>query len=226
MYRYNGHLMPWPKLHFSLYEKGKMHISKQLLHEPKPQQSQFLVPAIVNPTRRLSTRDKVWLSISVFFGVVYILSVLVSMQVGVQQAIADQGVSTPTTIFSSSIDPTSMPRTTILNPPTISRGKLSSTSPTAISTAGPPPITFNSTPTPCPGVNCNPWGYNFSPGNLIYNPPAGFCNYFACAPNFNKPHHAHSGYIVECNDSLYSQFVGRRATCALQGGVLRPLYAH
>lgn len=218
--------MNWQKLHFSLYEKGKTHISKQLLHRPKLLQSHFPLPAIVIPIRRLSIRDKVWLSIGVFFGIMYILSVLVTMQVGAQQTIAAQRASTPVTTFSSPTDPPPTPRTTILNPPTISGGKLPSTSPTPVPTAKPTAITFNPTPTPCPGVNCNPWGYNFTPGNLIYNPPADFCNYFACAPNFNQPHHMHSRYVVECNDGMYSQFVGRRETCALHGGVLRPLYAH
>jgi len=216
------------KLHFRLHEKRKMHISKQLLRRPKPWQSQFQLPAIVNPTARLSTRDKVWLSIGLFFGIMYIISAIVSMQVGAQQAIADQRASTAATTFSSLTNPTHMPRTTIPNPPPVSMGKLPSTLPAIASpAAGPtPPVAHNPTPIPCPGVNCNPWGYNFTPGNLIYNPPTDFCNYFACVPYFNKLHHTHTGYVVECNDGMYSQFVGRRETCILHSGILRPLYAH
>src|SRR5437588_11621808 len=118
--------MNWQKLDFRLYEKGKMHLSKQLLRRSKLQQSQFQLSAIVNPTRSLSTRDKVLISIGVCFSIVYVLSVLVSMQVGARQAIADQEVSTPSMIFSSATDPTPTPRTTILNPPTISREKVPS----------------------------------------------------------------------------------------------------
>ncbi len=217
--------MNWQKLHFRLYKKGKMHTSGQLLHTSKPEQSQFQLPAIVNPTRRLSTKDKVWLSIGVFFGIVYILSMLLSMQAGTREAKAAQGTSTPATVYTSSTHPTPTPRTTIPNPPSLSKGRLPSTFPTPVSTAG-SPIVFNPTPTQCPGVNCNPWGYNFIPGNFIYNPPAGFCNYFACIPNFYKPRHIHSGYVVECNDGMYSQFIGRQETCTFHGGILRPLYAH
>jgi hypothetical protein len=216
------------KLYFRLYEKGKWYISKHWSHKSKVQQSRFLLPAIVNPTTRFSTRDKVWLSIGVFFGIVYMLAIIVSMQVGARQAIADQRASIPATTFSSSTNPSRMARTIISNPPPISMRKLPSTLPAiSVPAARPtPPVTFNPTPTPCPGVNCNPWGYNFIPGTLIYNPPVSFCNYFACVPNFNQPHHIPSGYVVECNDGMYSQFVGRRATCILHGGMMRPLYAH
>jgi hypothetical protein len=50
--------------------------------------------------------------------------------------------------------------------------------PTATATSIPIPT---DTPVPAPptcipgAVNCNPWGYNFTPGNLIYNVPAMFC---------------------------------------------------
>lgn len=218
--------MHWQKLHIRLYEAGKMHLAEQLLHRPKLQQGQFQLPAIVNPTRRSSPRDRVWLSVGVFFGVVYVLLILISMQVGAHQVRADQGSSTPTTTFSSSTDPTPTPQTTTLNSPTISKEKVPSILPTLVPTAEHPPITSNPTPAPCPGVNCNPWGYNFIPGNLIYNPPAGFCYYFACSPDFNRPHHMHSGYVVECYDGMYSQYVGRQETCSLHSGILRVLYAH
>jgi hypothetical protein len=215
------------KLHFSLYEKGKIHLSKHFLYRPKPQESQLHLPAVVNLTTRLSIRDKVWLFIGVFFGIVYIISAIVSIQVGAQQAIAAKRISTLASSFSSSTNLSPTLRTTIPKPPTVSTGKVPSTSaPTPVPTARPIPIIFNPTSTPCPGVNCNPWGYNFISGNLIYNLPAGFCSYFACVANFNQPHHMHSGYVVECNDGMYTQFGGSPGTCGHHGGVLRLLYAH
>jgi hypothetical protein len=78
------------------------------------------------------------------------------------------------------------------------------------------------TSTPCPGVNCNPWGYNFTPGKLIYSPPATFCSYFSCIHNFATGH----GYVVECKDNMYSKYGGIQGACSLHGGVQRPLYAH
>src|SRR5207248_4869621 len=53
-------------------------------------------------------------------------------------------------------------------------------------------------PTACPGVNCNPWGYNFSPGDLIYSPNSDFCAYFSCINNFWNGR----GYVNECNDGM------------------------
>jgi hypothetical protein len=91
--------------------------------------------------------------------------------------------------------------------------------------ASTPTATPNSQPTatPCPGVNCNPWGYNFSPpGNLIYNPPSAFCNYFNCIANFSTG----TGYVVECQDLTFSKTGGVPGSCSQDGGNLRPLYSH
>jgi hypothetical protein len=94
-------------------------------------------------------------------------------------------------------------------------------SPTPRPTPRPRP-TPTPTPIPCPGVNCNPWGYNFEPGALIYSPPASFCAYFSCIGNFWNGR----GYVVECNDGMYSKSGGIRGACSYHGGVWRPLYAH
>ena len=82
------------------------------------------------------------------------------------------------------------------------------------------------TPPSCQAVNGNPWCYNFSPGDLIYNPPSNFCNYFPCITSFWEPDDPGDGYVVQCRDSMYSQSGGERGGCSYHGGVLRPLYAH
>ena|SRR5450755_1989903 len=51
---------------------------------------------------------------------------------------------------------------------------------------------------PC-GLDCNPWGYSFSPGALITSPPSTFCNYFSCINNFWNGR----GFVNECHDGLY-----------------------
>lgn len=80
------------------------------------------------------------------------------------------------------------------------------------------------TPTPHPtGVDGNPWGYDFIPGNLIYNPPANFCLKFNCIVSF---WHYTNGYVVECNDSTFSHSGGVRGACSRHGGVMRALYSH
>jgi hypothetical protein len=97
--------------------------------------------------------------------------------------------------------------------------------PTPVPTVAP---VQQATPTPTPteqrGVNNNPWGYNFDPGQLIYNPPAQFCFYFRCAWDFYSQWA--SGYVVECNNGSFSRTGGTRFACAGDDGVKRTLYAH
>jgi hypothetical protein len=84
----------------------------------------------------------------------------------------------------------------------------------------PPP---KPTPTPAKsGVNGNPWGYDFNPGNLIYSPPANFCVYFVCITNFPNGR----GYVNECQDGQYSKSGGISGDCSFHGGYYRTLYSH
>src|SRR6266496_4817662 len=71
------------------------------------------------------------------------------------------------------------------------------------------------------GVNGNPWGYDFTPGTTITNPPADFCNYFTCVSTFWT---ATNGYVVECGNGDYSHSGGVRGACSRDGSVLRILY--
>ena len=118
------------------------------------------------------------------------------------------------------------------------------TKPTATPTATPMP-TPTPTPTPIPtqppvptqppapqptqppqqstGVNGNPWGYDFNPGNYIYNPPTNFCGYFNCITSFWQ---STNGYVDECNDGTYSHSGGVSGACSKHGGEMRPLYSH
>ncbi len=94
--------------------------------------------------------------------------------------------------------------------------------PTPIATPTPKPAVIV-TPTPrpqptathCVGVNNNPWCYDFNPGKYITYPPSGFCSY---DPG--------DGYVVECQDTTYSQSGGESGACSSHGGVMRPLYSH
>ncbi len=94
--------------------------------------------------------------------------------------------------------------------------------PTIAPTHQPQPTQPPHTPTPCPGINCNPWGYNFTPGNYITSPPSTFCNYFSCIASFWNGH----GYVEECQDTTYSLSGGIQGSCSHHGGNLRPLYSH
>ncbi len=77
-------------------------------------------------------------------------------------------------------------------------------------------------PAPPSGVNGNPWGYDFNPGNYIYSTPAAFCTYFSCINNFENG----TGYVEECSDGMYSRSGGRSGSCSHHGGNWRPLYSH
>lgn len=86
-----------------------------------------------------------------------------------------------------------------------------------------PPVPI---PTPAHvGVNGNPWGYDFTPGQLLYSPVPGFCagQYFQCVSTFWEDS---SGYVVECRNGLYSHSGGIHGACSRDGGVWRPLYTH
>lgn len=114
--------------------------------------------------------------------------------------------------------------------PTVKPTAKPSPSPTVRATPRPQPTQATPQPTPtkpaCQAVNGNPWCYNFSPGALIYYPPAGFCSYFNCIASFSGSDDPGDGYIVECADGTYSQSGGEQGACSYHNGVLRPLYSH
>ncbi len=110
------------------------------------------------------------------------------------------------------------PTATLKPSPTLVLTQKPTIAPTHASQPTQPPHT----PTPCPGINCNPWGYNFNAGNYIYSPPSAFCNYFSCISNFPNGR----GYVVECHDGEYSKSGGIQGACSYHGGVWRPLYSH
>jgi hypothetical protein len=89
--------------------------------------------------------------------------------------------------------------------------------------ATPPPATPPPPPPPTQnlcGAPSNPWGYNFCGGATISNPPSNFCTYFSCIPSFWNG----NGYVIECQDTMYSKSGGIRGSCSYHGGDLRALY--
>lgn len=124
---------------------------------------------------------------------------------------------------SSDATPTSqvVQQATTTNTPTTAP----TTAPTATATPRPtsPPAQPTATSAPAQtGVNGNPWGYDFNPGNYIYNPPANFCSYFACITTFWNGH----GYVDQCSDGDYSKSGGVSGACSHHGGESQPLYSH
>jgi hypothetical protein len=170
-------------------------------------------------------------------GVVSVLLLMSCVAFTSVAAIIDRGnalmVPTPITTVSQSIR-TTQSATATPTQPVVLQVTVTPTpklKPTATPTPRPTPKPTQlppkpqPTPTPC-GNPCNPFGYTFTPGNLIYYPPSGFCNYFSCIPSFYEKDDPGDGYIVECNDGTYSQSGGERGACSYHGGVLRSLYSH
>jgi hypothetical protein len=85
-----------------------------------------------------------------------------------------------------------------------------------------------SSPSPSPkggtgsycGAPGNPWGYNFCGGEPITDPDASFCDVFDCVKNFEKG----KGYVVQCNDGVFSKSGGRGGSCVQHAGEKRMLY--
>jgi hypothetical protein len=103
--------------------------------------------------------------------------------------------------------------------------------PTATPTpAPPPPPTATPAPTAAPtpppanlcGAPSNPWGYNFCSGGYIYSPDPGFCQYFNCIGSFWQ---STNGYVVQCNDGMFSHSGGRSGACSSHQGAGRALYS-
>jgi hypothetical protein len=71
------------------------------------------------------------------------------------------------------------------------------------------------------GAPPNPYGYNLcGTGSRITDPPADICSYFPCIENFGNS----SGYMVECNDGMYSTAGGYSEACSDHDGVKQPVY--
>lgn len=132
---------------------------------------------------------------------------------------------TPTSTPTANMTPTSTPIKAVQPTPTPTQAIIQPT-PTPTHPAPTPTPKPQPTPTQCVGVNGNPWCYDFSPGNLIYYPPNGFCNYFNCITTFYSSDDPGDGYIIECQDGTYSQSGGESGACSYHGGELRPLYSH
>jgi hypothetical protein len=71
------------------------------------------------------------------------------------------------------------------------------------------------------GAPPNPWGYNFCGGTRISAPPAPFCNYFSCIPNFWNGR----GAVIQCTDLMFSKSGGISGSCSSHRGNYRYLLA-
>jgi hypothetical protein len=102
--------------------------------------------------------------------------------------------------------------------------------PTQVPAPQPPPAQPPvSQPTRAPvatGVNGNPWGYDFnSSGTPLTAPNAAFCDgrYFRCVTTFWTKT---NGYVVQCNNGLFSHSGGVRGACSRDGGEGQIVYSH
>jgi hypothetical protein len=66
------------------------------------------------------------------------------------------------------------------------------------------------------------YSFDANGGSYVYNPAADFCAYFSCIPNFPNG----TGYVMECNDGMFSKSGGRSGSCSYHDGNFRPIYQH
>jgi hypothetical protein len=163
---------------------------------------------------RTQTRN---MKIGIGCGAIMAVLLFFSCIIAVSASVTGTLTPTPkvTSVPAALIASPTVPRQTPISIPTRESGFTPTPAPTQ--THQPP-----QNPTGCPGVNCNPWGYNFSPGNHITQPPTNFCAYFSCISDFLSGR----GYVVECQDGKYDKLGGLRNSCLHHGGNPRPLYSH
>ncbi|MBA2677715.1 MAG: hypothetical protein H0U76_04870 [Ktedonobacteraceae bacterium] len=212
----------------------------QPLPQPQPMYPPYQPGTIAGPPTRQVKPKRPWL---IGCGVVIFALLACGLCSGVINATSHQtsqvsAVETPTAVGSSQtvhitthtptakaiavkptptpIPPTPTPRPTPIPQPT--------QAPAPQPTQAPAPQ-----PTQAPattGVNGNPWGYDFnSSGTILTAPNAEFCNgkYFRCVTTFWTKT---SGYVVQCNNGLFSHSGGVRSACSHDGGEGQALYSH
>ncbi|MEO8956938.1 MAG: hypothetical protein ABI396_04145 [Ktedonobacteraceae bacterium] len=205
------------------------------------QPGQMPLPPMQRPPRRptlqqrfnaLSRRGKLGLGCATIF---VILSLCICSATVAANGGTNQQSAPPTTIVAIPSDtPTTTDVQTVLptDTPTIAPTDTPVATPTATATPTPKPTAAPTqpiqrptpTPTPhCVAVNNNPWCYNFTPGNLITNPPSAFCSYFTCVSTFWTANH---GYVAECANGSYTHSGGVSGACSRDGGVANMLYSH
>jgi hypothetical protein len=227
------HSQPQPPLHNQPTLRDAS-FNQQHIQPPYPQPGQFQPPHVHNPQQRTGARNRkpgVWhwyktrtrgaqfLLVCAAIIAILLFYALANAAVGNGNTTTPQATSTPSqqaVVTGDMLTPLPTPTQPAPTPTPTPQPTIAPTQ--AVQPTQPP------TPTPpaCRAVNGNPWCYNFSPGNLIYNPPSNFCDYFGCIASFGNG----SGYVVECQDTLYSSSGGMQGACSHHGGVMRPLYAH
>jgi hypothetical protein len=94
-----------------------------------------------------------------------------------------------------------------------------SSQPARISSPSPSPAVSAAATFDTCGAPRNKWYFTFCTGPPVTNPPYDFCRTFPCVDGFFKG----DGYVVECNDGLYSATGGQPDACSGHGGVRRAL---
>lgn len=101
--------------------------------------------------------------------------------------------------------PVIQPPTTKAPPVEAPRTKAAPTKPTTVNLCGAP---------------ANPWNYDFCGGSSrVTDPPSEFCLYFECIDNFWNGR----GYVIQCNDNMFSKSGGIQGSCSYHQGNRRPL---
>ncbi len=158
---------------------------------------------------------KTWHSALIGLGIVLL--------VGISGCEAGSPPASPTVASQATREPTMMPTTTPTSTATLApTPRPTATTPPRPTATTPPRPTPTTAPPQSSGVYGNPWGYDFNPGNPIYNPPSNFCSFFKCIGTF----WGGTGYVVQCGDDTFSKAGGKQGVCSQHGGYKRTLYSH
>lgn len=185
-------------------------------------EAQLAQPQLPVPARTGRRSPAVFLVPALVVAVVFLLCIIVAIVSPAQpkRPTSATGVL-PAQTTASANPPAAVPTTAA--PPTAVATSVAAivTVPSpAKSTYKPPP------PPPAPKVDLcgapqNPWNYNFcSGGSTISSPPGTFCSYFNCIKSFWQ---STNGYVMQCQDGMYSHSGGVSGSCSQHGGNLRPL---
>jgi hypothetical protein len=156
-------------------------------------------------------------------------AILLFLMIGSCNAIISHGRGIDTLITTQSSGPIVVatrrpPETTTTGPTHVPAATNVLPAPTPVPTAVPTDAPAPTTPPVTLGVNGNPWGYDFTMGNLIYSPPADFCEqYFSCVSTFWKDT---NGYVAQCVNGVFTHSGGVRGACSRDDGVGQILYSH
>lgn len=184
----------------------------------------LLLPFWATSELRQAPLPPVWKLVSIT--TLWIVVMVAIGQAGQAPAPTPSPQAAPPAVDSPTPEPTPVPTPQPTPEPTPERTPEPTPPPTPAPTQRRVVTPKPATPAPAQSQNLcgapqNPWGYNFCSGSYISTPPGSFCSYFSCIGNFPNGR----GYVIQCQDSMFSKSGGIQGSCSHHGGNRRALFA-